>query len=303
MRILTLVARFGSEQYATALGDIDTWYARQVPDSERRTVVVDNALEAGHERRVSDTCVVIGGDNREWEFSAWDRALAYVGRDVLSYDLVNLCTSAFRTLYVSYLDRIDGDLLAAVRGRALALGHIDRHPRPVRLFSYCTQHWVRTSFFFVPPNELLTLAPVAAMHCRDRIFSGDPDEPFLADAPISPAYRELVVSWLTGAGTGQGVVWHSRFALNQETLPLFEAKTVAMLNEQMLSIRLRAQGCRLVDVTWAHGVLADGGTLRGTVPDWRAQLARRPVDAVPREVTAPDVGWPGVVPDRSEPGS
>jgi hypothetical protein len=288
MRILTLFLRFGSERYATALDDVDALYARQLPGSDRTTVVIDNALEAGHERRLSERCVVIAGDNREWEFSAWDTGLAYVGQDLLSYDLVNLCTSAFRTLYVAYLDRITDDLLAAVvRGRGLALGHIDYFPSPVRLFSYCSQHWIRTSFLFLPPEELLTLAPLATIRGRGPLFSGDPAQPFLVDAPISPNYRELILSWLTGAGTGQGVVWHSRFALTQETRAYFEAKTVAMLNEQMLSIRLRGQGCRLVDVTWAHGAVTGGGALPSPLPDWRTQLAQRPVDAVPSHLTAP----------------
>src|SRR5919197_786912 len=56
---------------------------------------------------------------------------------------------------------------------------------------------------------------------------------------------------LTGADIGQGVAWHSRIALAAEALPGFEQKALCILNEQMLGIRLRALGCRLVDVTWA----------------------------------------------------
>lgn len=296
MRILTLFARFGSEHYATALADVDALYARQLPGTERTTIVVDNALDTDYESRLSDTCVVIGGDNREWEFSGWDRALAHVGGDLREFDLVNLCTSAFRTLYVSYLDRIDGRLLAALRGRGVALGHIDYFPTPVRLRSYCSQHWLRTSFLFLPPEELLALAPLATMGNGRGLFSGDPGEPFSPDAPISANYRTLIMNWLTGAGTGQGVAWHSRFSLTEDTRALFEGKATAMLNEQMFSIRLRAQGCRLVDVTWAHGVLTSSGSLPPTIPDWRTQLAHRPVDAIPMDVTGPPVERPGVGP-------
>ena len=83
------------------------------------------------------------------------------------------------------------------------------------------------------------------------------------------------------------MAWHSRFSLTDETRALFEAKTIAMLNEQLLSIHLRAQGCRLVDVTWAHGALTAGAGLPNPVPDWRTQLAERPVDAAPTHLTAP----------------
>ena len=80
--------------------------------------------------------------------------------------------------------------------------------------------------------------------------------------------------------------------MTAETRAYFEAKTAAMLNEQMLSVCLRAQGCRLVDATWAHGVVTDGGAFPGPIPDWRTQLARRPVDAFPLHLTTPFVTDP-----------
>jgi hypothetical protein len=285
MRVLTLFVRFGSEKYRAALEDLEALYARQLPAVDRTTIVVDNALDPGHERRVSANCVVIGGDNRQWEFSGWDRALTYVGRDVFAFDLVHLCTSAFRTLYTAYLDRLSASLLRAVRGRGLALGHVDYFSGALRLLTYCSQHWLRTSFLFLPPEELVTVGSLATIHDRRALFSGDPAQPFRSNAPVSPNYRALIVDWLTGGGTGQGVVWHSRFALTEETRSFFEDKAVAMLNEHMLSIRLRAQGCRLLDVTWAQGVLASGGSLPETIPDWRTQLAERPVDAMSMELT------------------
>jgi len=285
MRVLTLLVRFGSEKYPAALEDLEALYARQLPAADRTTIVVDNALEPGHEHRVSASCVVIGGDNRQWEFSGWDRALAYVGRDVFAFDLVHLCTSAFRTLYTAYLDRLSDTMLRAVRGRGVALGHVDYFSSALRVFSYCSQHWLRTSFLFLPPEELVTVGSLAMVHDRRALFSGDPARPFRSDAPLSPNYRALIVDWLTGGGTGQGMVWHSRFSLTEATRSFFEDKAVAMLNEHMLSIRLRAQGCRLVDVTWAQGVLAGGGSLPDAIPDWRTQLAARPVDAMSMELT------------------
>jgi hypothetical protein len=137
------------------------------------------------------------------------------------------------------------------------------------------------------------VGPLAAITDAGALFSGDPAQPFRADSPLSSSCRELITRWLTADGTGQGVAWHSRFALNEHTLGRFEAKAMAMLNEQMLSVRLRAQGCRLVDVTWASGALAGHESLPGVIPDWRTQLAERPVDAVPIELTGP-----GVVRDR-----
>jgi hypothetical protein len=76
------------------------------------------------------------------------------------------------------------------------------------------------------------------------------------------------------------VTWHSRFELNRETLPLFEAKAVAILNELMLSERLRAMGCWMADITWLRNAL--DGTVPGRVfeSEWREQIdSRHPAQA------------------------
>lgn len=62
MHILTILVRFGTEQYPRAEQDIDSIFRRQMPEVERTVVIVDNALpddgvEGGGSRRV------IGGDN------------------------------------------------------------------------------------------------------------------------------------------------------------------------------------------------------------------------------------------------
>ena len=92
-----------------------------------------------------------------------------------------------------------------------------------------------------------------------------------------PPEKRHILGWLTGPGTGQGVQWHSRFDLTPATLRRFEAKTMAILNEQVLSARLRAQGCALVDAAWLgaqHARLAEGESL-GAIPGWQWQIARR----------------------------
>ena len=108
------------------------------------------------------------------------------------------------------------------------------------------------------------------------IFSGNPRAPFRDDAPISEGYRRLLLRWLTGDGTGQGVAWHSRFDLARETLPFFESKARAILNEQMLTNRLLANGCEIVDATWLAGkAWRESPGSPNDIPDWRVQVTPR----------------------------
>ena len=284
MRILTLLVRHGTDKFPDAIDDVAALFARQFPDAEWNLVVVDNKLPESHVEALTRSRTLIGGSNAMREFSAWESGLAYVGHRLASYDFVNLATEAFRTLYVAYLDRFDTRMLRAVMGRCAVVGHIDRYNDPVLLFGRQSQAWLRTSFVFLPPAELKMLGSLISGVEPAGIFSGNLEAPFLPDAPLSQNYRDYIVGWLTGEGTGQGVEWHSRFMLSHETLPQFQGKVIAILSEHMFSIRLRTQGCAMVDTTWLASrtdkSLRNGHAL-GPIPSWRRQLTERDTDAVP----------------------
>jgi len=280
MRILTLFVRHGTAKYTEALDDLRAFQRRRLPEVRHDMLIVDNGPEAPSPTPGAE---VIRGSNRRWEFSAWDDGLAHVGARVRDYDLVHLVTSAFNTLYTRYIDRIGPALLEEVAGRATALGHVDWYNEPVELLGYPGQAWLRSSFVFIPPAELLTLGSLVGCTAEPEIFSGDPTSPFRPEAPVSPNYRRYVYDWLTGPGTGQGVTWHSRFVLDRESLPFFQAKAMAIFNEQMLAIRLRLQGCAMVDATWLATELGTRPSTRRRqpFPHWRVQLSQRDTDAVP----------------------
>jgi hypothetical protein len=279
VRILTILTRFATEQYPRAEQELDDIFRRQMATVDRTVIVVDNAMSddgaAGGARRL------IAGDNRAREFSGFDRGVKTIGRDLERFDLVHFATSAFNSLYVRYLDRFEPGLLGRFAGRPLCLGHIDAYNDGIGILGFHSQHWIRTGFFFLPPGEVKLLGSFVSVRDGERFFSGDPARPFREDAPLSQNYRRYIIDWLTGADIGQGVQWHSHFELTPETLPRFEHKALSIMNEHLLSIRLRALGCRQIDVTWAASVLARsrGAKVRWNTP-WRQQLAERDRDAV-----------------------
>jgi hypothetical protein len=236
-------------------------------------------LPAGHLEKLGSDMTVLGGDNSFSEFSAADVALSWIGHRIWSYDLVHLATAAFNTLYVGYLERFDMRMLRTIAARPVCVGHIDCYNDPIRLLSYHSQHWIRTSFLFLPPTELKALGSLVSFRDRKRMFSGDPEQPFRGDAPLSEQYRRYIYDWLTGGDIGQGVTWHSGFTLTHETLAEFERKALAILNEHLFAIRLRAQGCRVVDTTWLATQLSNRGTQDVNWRlGWRQQLAGRGLD-------------------------
>ncbi len=280
LRVLTILLRFGVDDYADARQQLDRLFEERLPEVERQVLVVDNALPDDF-RKIHADHTVIGGDNTAVEFSGFDRGVRFIGLDIYSYDLIHFATSAFNTLYVRYLELLDAAMLRAIAGLPVCLGHIDCYNEAVELSDFNSQSWVRSCCFFLNPIELGILGSFVAERERHKFFGGDSPDPFLPQAPISERYRRYILDWLTGRNIGQGVTWHSSFGLTPEMLPTFERKALAIINEHLLSIRLRASGCRLIDITWLSTMLRKGpaaGIDWNT--GWSSQLASRFRDAV-----------------------
>ncbi|TSE13169.1 hypothetical protein C1D09_005430 [Mesorhizobium intechi] len=276
LRVLTLLVRHGTEKYPTAWQDLRAMFARQMPGVAHRMLVIDNSLPVGHGSDLDRGVELIGASNEDWEFSAWDRGINHIGAKLHDYDLIHLATSAFAAPGSDYLKLIDGGTLRSLLGLQGALGCIDSHREAVSIFGIRSQAWLRSSFILMNPRQLSSLGSLVSVSRDAPIFSGNPRQPFRDDAPISQGYQQLLLRWLTGDESGKEPVWHSRFDLTPETLPFFESKARAILNELMLTSRLLANGCALVDVAWlAQKALAASTESEIDIPDWRVQVSSR----------------------------
>jgi hypothetical protein len=276
MRVLVLLVRYGSGKYGDALLDLDRIYQRYAPGVTRMTFVIDNALPGDLTKNLADNIVLMGGDNTQWEFSGWQRAIDAVDDEITGYDVIHFVTSAFRTHYTAYLDRFSERIVEAVAERPIATGHIDYYPYPIRLGTYVSRHWIRSSFWLINTVELLRLRGLITIADDRGLFSTQGDWPFAEGALLSRGYQELIHRWLTSSqGTGQSVEWHSRFDLSDETRTLFQDKSIAIMNEHLLSIRLRAQGTHLLDMTYLAEITEAKEPFPQQFPSWRTQLQLR----------------------------
>jgi len=251
MRILLLFLRFGTINYADSLPRVHAYYASCLPGVQYETIIVDNELGLGYQGYENDY-LVLGGSNQDWEFSAIDEALSYIGNSVYDYDFVHVATSACWQLYNDYIYRVNVSSLRALSCKDAMLGHIDAYNEQVNIFAYSAQYWIRTSFFFLSPLSIARVGSFVSIKYASlpQIFSGDPSSPFLANAPLSKSFQSNIISWLTGGGTGQGTEWHSRFLLSIESLPYFERKAMAIINENLLTQRFVKLGTAIVDATY-----------------------------------------------------
>ena len=62
---------------------------------------------------------------------------------------------------------------------------------------------------------------------------------------IDDVYKKYLQEWLYGEQM-QGMTWHGKIKSDGE----FEDKALSILNEHMMSIRLRSNGVNLIDYYW-----------------------------------------------------
>jgi glycosyltransferase involved in cell wall biosynthesis len=223
-------------------------------------LVVDNFRPGGWTHRVDDRLTHIGGDNSGWEFSAFDRGLAYLDEIGARSEVVALVTDAHAAYGDAFLSLVTSTLLKAVVLRRCVVGWVDAWPEETTLFGKRYREWARTSFLLLPSTLLPLFRPLAAPMETSRLFSGDPKEPFSPDAPLGEGLQKYLVEWLAGAREQPALVegWHSQFQLDQGTVSFFRSKVSAILREHWLSMRLREAKVMCLDFR-LFGRLAESG--------------------------------------------
>jgi glycosyltransferase involved in cell wall biosynthesis len=285
MKILCLYLRYGTRDYPEGLADLQAWYARKLPEASITIWVIDNKIEGQNDGIDLQTGHwLLSGDNQAREFSAFQKVLVEHREEIEAYDLVHFVTSAFNTLFTGYMDYFSPEHLSVAAHRPICLGHLDSSDEPLELAGETSQSWIRTCFFFMAPETAYSIPSFVAFREESRFF--DSEGEFLKENELSENYQKLITSWLNGEAI-QGVTWHSRITDPRA----FMGKTLAILNEHMLSVHLRKAGVGLVDFYW----------LKENYPVFK-RSANLPVPDCLEQVTLRQLGLYGIAQTRGEGG-
>lgn len=240
MKLAVLYQQYDPMKYGPALDRLRE-YLEPIPFCSKTYFVIDNKAEGSEVRQTGEWTYAVGGDNSVREFSAWQRGLEVLRRWGDNFQSVLLCNEAFLAPGECYVK--DYAWSATLRSRFLiaAVGRIDTHHEPIQALGYDVSKWLCTNCVFLPGMVVRRLDSVVSVDNNViDIFVPREYDPayFRPDAPISARYKELIVQWLT-------VRWHSAFVINDATWQLFRAKVQAILNEALLTAKLRACGCSI----------------------------------------------------------
>jgi hypothetical protein len=270
-KVLVLFVGFDRTRYARAHAAITTLVG-EFARGQATLVRIDNAQESLAARETGPYEFTIGGDNTSWEFSGWQRGLDFAIARGIAFDHAVFVNDAFLNGERGQEPFGLVEIRALLNPHTLAqlqtglLGRIDFNRFPVVIDGLDAGHWVRSCAFAMDRStaEGIRLAAVDradADRFLPREFS---NALLLPDAPVNREFAEFLTRWIS-------MRWRRAQQVDASNWPFIRGKLTAILNERLLTARLRANGVPI----WGGGPVAlDSGACTLTrLPDARISSA------------------------------
>jgi hypothetical protein len=243
MELYLLYLCFGTKEEAVDLKVLQTYFASNLPGLKVSWVCIDNSPFRNLNR--IQGVEYLHGDNTYFEFSGWENALCKLSIDTNGFYL--FVTSAYKKNYTGYLNRLTENFIFEAFNKNQPLGHVDLFKSPVQLAQEKHfQYWLRTAFFFLPGKSLALLDGRLASITSQEFATEHERGKERDNAPvISEEYREKINDWLTGRTE---VKYHNAHSNLDKHDAFFKRKFLSIINEHLLSVRLRSLGFKLMDI-------------------------------------------------------
>lgn len=217
---------------------------------ENYIVLVDNSPASVFSQLAGDRTVVIGGDNRVQEFSAWDRGIAY-SADVLRLDGSCIVVVAndtfcnhhrFGRLDVLFLSKIFRHYLR--RSARAVVGEVNFAVAPMEVLGLPLDRWIPTYLFALRWDALRALAPMALSETElaRAVRRTTVETDFFGE--INSAVRERLVAWLFRPGNKS---WYKAGRLNELSVNMYYNKARTIICEKHFAARAASADYLFVD--------------------------------------------------------
>lgn len=237
MRLAVLYLQWDPEKHG---GDFETLrsYVDGIRFCRKTYYVIDNKREGSGSTQLAEDVFAVDGDNSAGEFTGWQRGIETIRSQGRRFGTFLFCNDAFLAPGESFLREYGSRaLLYSVVLRAM-VGRLDSHGEPLSLLGYEFTDWVCSNCFFLPESAVDRLQSVVSIRDEDldALLTPAPSSAvFRADGRIGEGYRTQILHWLTRR-------WHSRLEIGDETWDLLRLKVRAILNEALLTARVRELG-------------------------------------------------------------
>ena len=206
--------------------------------------------------------VVARGDNCAAEFSGYDAGIGARRERSSSPDVWLICNDR----YDAYLDGFGelplGDVVDLLASCPAVCGQLDQFPEPVWWTGRDMTRWVRSSFVFIDDRTLRTLGTLVSCdgaHLDDLVPAVLParEAPF----PRLGRYGDYLGDWLTGSQrTPARQRWYGARSLDEMSWPALRRKAQSILNEHLLSARVRDLGVAIIGLRQLSAYIGAGAS-------------------------------------------
>lgn len=245
VNLAIIYVEYKKDQYKDSFKKIQA-YLQKIRFCNKTYIIVDNSQEGKNHKKISENTYWIEGDNEDREFSGWQRGINLLDKLEIPFHIVLFANEAFEAVTTSFLKKRATIFLL---WRALffnsVIGAINSPYKKITLFHYDVSSWICTNCFFVPKKILNSLGRLWTLRKADMDIFFEKTFPlegdmFKPEAPLNEEYKNHIREWLTER-------WHSKFEIDQEMWGFFREKTRAILNEALLTARIREKNFRVKD--------------------------------------------------------
>jgi hypothetical protein len=210
-------------------------------------VKMDNFSEHKEARKEGHNVYDIGGDNTYWEFSGWKKGMAFLQEKHIEPDLVMFVNDAFMNHskyghdYKYYKSRVS--TLTLSRLKDSVLGIIVNRNTVENMLGYNVSSFIRSSIFVVPYSiaKKLQLTFITD-EIIDDIFPQEYSGRIFNDTDkLNWNLRRFLEVWITQR-------WAQSRAVTSENWGFLKPKLIAILNERLLTAKIREAGVRIVNM-------------------------------------------------------
>ena len=220
---------------------------KRIHNFEHTIVKIDNFNEHKEVHKAGPNTYDIGGDNRFWEFSAWQKGLDFLRDRHINPDFIIFANDSFLNHekrgkdYKYYKLRINSITLNRLNNSVL--GYVDRRKESQTLLGHDVSSWVRTNMFVMPYKvaEQLELPLLGDRIINEILPTGYTKRIFKETDHLNLKLRIFLENWIVRE-------WHQAATPTAENWDFLRSKLVSILNERMLTARIRELDLEIINM-------------------------------------------------------
>ena len=213
LKVLVLFVQYCQDTYPSSKVYLQK-YLKNIT-CEKEIIVIDNKITANSSPLVNGNIHYIGGNNAQWEFSGWDCGIKYAKENNIEADVYLFVNDSFlfvRSETFMFHTMSDIGVKQCVEAQTI-VGDLIKPPVKLKIGDRNIAAYIRSHCFLLPASMVASLKSLVS---TDKIL------------PMSRETKNYIDHHLLHN-------WHRK-----KEKSLFLGKTIALLNEILLSARIEA---------------------------------------------------------------